>query len=135
MNKFKSNSLEIFKDLDKDYEYIKEGILNKVGVDTKQKQLFLKHEFVNKTLNDFIGNLDGENKLEKKVDNLIDLYCDKLSNEEINEDIICFELDLPKNGSINDWMNLIDSVVELGDGKSEKFIKQSNKVLSLYKKK
>lgn len=108
---------------------------NKVNINTKQKQLFLKHEFVDKTLNNFIGKLDGKNKLERKVDNLIDLYCDKLLNEEIPEDIIQFELDLPNKGSINDWMNFIDSVIELSDGKSETFINQSNKVLSLYKKK
>ena len=31
-------------------------------------------------------------------------------------------------------MNLIDGIIELSDGKTQKFINESNKVLTLYKK-
>lgn len=85
--------------------------------DSNKKALLINKAFVQDTLKDFINNLEGEEKLDRKTTNLISLYEDKLDENEIPEEIIRYELDLPKNGSRDTWMNLIDGIIELSDGK------------------
>lgn len=126
------NDAESFKYVQEAYDRLKKFIVK--NSDSNKTELLLNKKFVEETLKDYISNLEGEEKLDRKVENLIGLYEDRLDNNEISEEIIRYELDLPKNGNRDTWMNLIDGIVELSSGKSSKFIDESNKVLTLYKK-
>ena len=128
----KSYDINLYKNMDNSIRKIKESML--IGFDTKMKDLIINHQLVSNTLTDFMENIGEENNIDIKVENIIDLYIDKLENNEISEEIIKYELDLPKKGNRDTWMNLIDGIVELSSGKSTKFIEESNKLLTLYKK-
>lgn len=127
-----NNDLESFENVSTAYKKIRQFVIN--NSDSNKKSLLINKAFVVDTLKDFINNLEGEEKLDRKTENLINLYEDKLDENEIPEEIIKYELDLPKNGNRDTWMNLIDGIIELSDGKTQKFINESNKVLTLYKK-
>lgn len=127
-----NNDLESFENVSTAYKKLRQFVIN--NSDSNKKSLLINKAFVVDTLKDFINNLEGEEKLDRKTENLINLYEDKLDENEIPEEIIKYELDLPKNGNRDTWMNLIDGIIELSDGKTQKFINESNKVLTLYKK-
>lgn len=126
------DDLESFENISKAYKALRQFVLN--NSDSNKKNLSINKSFVVDTLKDFIGNLEGEDKLDRKTENLIGLYEDRLDDDEISEEIIRYELDLPKKGNREQWLNLIDGIIELSDGKTQKFINESNKVLTLYKK-
>ena len=126
------NDLESFENVSKAYKALRQFVLN--NSDSNKKNLSINKTFVVDTLKDFIGNLEGKEKVDRITDNLIGLYEDRLDSNEIPEDIIKFELDLPKKGNREQWINLIEGIIELSDGKTKKFINESNKVLTLYKK-
>ena len=126
------NDIESFENVSKAYKALRQFVLN--NSDSNKKNLSINKSFVVDTLKDFIENLEGEDKLDRKAENLIGLYEDRLDSNEISEEIIRYELDLPKKGNREQWLNLIDGIIELSDGKTQKFINESNKVLTLYKK-
>ena len=133
---FNSNDNEMFLKLDYEFNSIKRELLEMSGITGREQDAYIYSQFILCNLYDLCSSIDSDTpRYDSQA--LLYMYCELHHNGKVNKN----EFPLPPIGSADDWMNVIDEIIdnekskeifEDYQGKSKE--KNKEKILSLYKK-
>lgn len=133
---FASYDYEMFNKLDDKVLRIKRELLEMSGINEKVQDAYIYNQAILCNLYDLCSVIDDYYP-RYNPEPLLYLYCELNSTDNVNVD----DFPLPPYGSVDDWMNVIDEIIETEkskeyyddyNGKSKE--KSKEKILSLYKK-